>query len=554
MIGLLARRTLGDRPRRTAMLLLGLGIAVGVMITLLSIGDAVLEQSRDKDIVGGGDLVLLPAGIDVEVMKVGGVTGMYFTLDNARYIFRQVLSGPRFASKVAAVTPDFADLPLAAASPALVDKVVYVRKAGVGAAGVEVDANTRRGATAGASPAGAAEPVQALAHGFIPSLDAAAGGPTARFASQGIEWKDSEADRHWADPPMDVLYNELDRFHLPASGQADIERWGEWLYFNFTDPVTDTFGYVSYIVGNDIAAGAGRAAPLLQIQSPGVPPRKFDTDMPVSQDDVSLSRVDLRFGAHTTAQFRDGSWQLRLGWETDAGPVRGTLTVTPVRDLYFPPVVIHESERFVSGYTVPAVRAHVSGVITAPGVQLELRDAPGYHDHNWGTWRNVHWDWGTSSTDEYALLYGRVLHAEIPSGQSGPALFLMLSRARTADARGGLLGLFRPTEITYEWQDSNGLPGDPTQLPTRITIVAECDGHPVGAVAASDPDRIHVVIDVTHVASTPPNEANDAASRLVFLQARGAYHVTARIAGNEVRFDAPGFSEVFVTSNPSAIQ
>ena len=65
MIWMLARRTLGDRPRRTAMLMLGLGIAVGVMITLLSIGQAVLLQARDKDLVGGGDLVVLPAGIDV---------------------------------------------------------------------------------------------------------------------------------------------------------------------------------------------------------------------------------------------------------------------------------------------------------------------------------------------------------------------------------------------------------------------------------------------------------------------------------------------------------
>ena len=40
------------------------------MITLLSIGEAVLEQSRDKDLVGGGDLVLLPEGVDVEVAKV----------------------------------------------------------------------------------------------------------------------------------------------------------------------------------------------------------------------------------------------------------------------------------------------------------------------------------------------------------------------------------------------------------------------------------------------------------------------------------------------------
>ncbi len=526
MIGLLARRTLSDRPRRTAMLLLGLGIAVGVMITLLSIGDAVLEQARDKDLVGGGDLVLLPPGIDIEVMKVGGVTGMYYLLDNARYIYRQVLSGPRFAETFASVHPEFADLPLAAASPTLADKVVYTRKVSA-AAGTEI--------------------VQARAHGTIPSLDRAAGGPSARFAAQGIEWHDTEADRNWADPPVDVLYNELDRFHLPAPGQADIERWAEWLYFNFTDPETDTYGYVSYIAGNDIAGGAGRAGPLLQIQKPDAPPLKYGAEFPLAPSDISLTRVDLRFGEGTTAQFRDGAWRLRLDWMTDDGPVRGDLSVRPVRDLYFPPFLIHETQRFVSGYTVPAVRAYVSGFIAAPGVRLELRDAPGYHDHNWGTWRQVHWDWGTSSTDDYALLYGRVLHPELRAAQSDPSVFLMLSKARLPEARGGLLGLFRPRKITYEWQDPEpGLPGDPVHVPRRIVMNAGPAPGQAALASTSGADSVNVVIDVTRVASTAPNDEDE--TGLVFLQMRGDYTVTARVGSEQVRFTSSGFAEVFVPS------
>ena len=97
-----------------------------------------------------------------------------------------------------------------------------------------------------------------------------------------------------------------------------------------------------------------------------------------------------------------------------------------------------------------------------------LDGAPGYHDHNWGTWRQVHWDWGTSSTEEYALLYGRVQHPELRANRSGDAVFLMLSQARSIDARGGLLGLFRPSDIEVDWESATRLPGEPVRVPKRI--------------------------------------------------------------------------------------
>jgi hypothetical protein len=117
MIGILARRNLSLRPWRSALLLGGFGLGVGVMVVLLAIGEAMLTQARDERLVGGGDVTVLPEGIDVEVMKTGGVGGLFFSINNARFLDLQLLSSPRFSAETRAVAPQIAD------------KVLYLRTA-----------------------------------------------------------------------------------------------------------------------------------------------------------------------------------------------------------------------------------------------------------------------------------------------------------------------------------------------------------------------------------------------------------------------------------------
>src|SRR5262245_55103461 len=102
---LLLRRTFAGRPKRTILFLIGYALATAVMITLLSVGEAVLLQSQDKDILGGGDLILVPQGIDIESLKVGGVQAMYYTIPQARFVVRQILQGSRFGDEIASVSP-----------------------------------------------------------------------------------------------------------------------------------------------------------------------------------------------------------------------------------------------------------------------------------------------------------------------------------------------------------------------------------------------------------------------------------------------------------------
>src|SRR5450759_3605396 len=76
------------------------------MIVLLSIGEAMLSQARNEKLVGGGTITVLPEGLDVEVMKTGGIGGLFFSIDHASFLYRQVLAGPRYRGEVAAVAAE----------------------------------------------------------------------------------------------------------------------------------------------------------------------------------------------------------------------------------------------------------------------------------------------------------------------------------------------------------------------------------------------------------------------------------------------------------------
>src|SRR2546423_13707858 len=116
MIATLAFRHLLVRKLRSLFLLAGFSLGVGVMIVLLSVGQAMLEQSRDASLVGGGEVTVLPQGIDVEAMRTGGLSGMFFSIDRARFLTRQILGGARQHSLVRVV------------SPAIENKLLYLRR------------------------------------------------------------------------------------------------------------------------------------------------------------------------------------------------------------------------------------------------------------------------------------------------------------------------------------------------------------------------------------------------------------------------------------------
>ena len=213
MLLTLAFRHLWVRKIRSLFLLFGFSLGVGVMVVLLSVGEAMLDQSRDVSLIGGGEVTILPQGIDIDAMRTGGAGGMFFTIDRARFLTRQVLGGDRHADLVRTV------------SPALEGKLVYLCKSGP-----------------------ACRPTAVRAGGEIPSRAGAVG---AGLDVLRGTWRDSRADSDYIAPSSQRLYDELDRFHVPRRADSS---WAEWQYYNVvTGP--EEWWYVTYLVGGAVPDG-----------------------------------------------------------------------------------------------------------------------------------------------------------------------------------------------------------------------------------------------------------------------------------------------------------
>ena len=115
--------------------------------------------------------------------------------------------------------------------------------------------------------------------------------------------------------------------------------------------------------------------------------------------------------------------------------------VTPARGAYYPGAALVSGET-ISGYVVPALRADATGRVCVVAACEQLNGAQSYHDHNWGVWRGVTWEWGAARPGSYTLLYGRIELADITAASQPLFAYLVDSL--------GFLSVFRPREIRYE--------------------------------------------------------------------------------------------------------
>ncbi len=476
VITTLAFRHLRVKPLRSLFLLFGFSLGVGVMVVLLSVGEAMLDQSRDVALVGGGEMTVLPEGIDVEAMRSGGLSGMFFGIDRARYLTRVIFGGPRHADVVSAV------------APAIENELVYL--------------------------ATARDTVAVRAGGEIPSRAAAVG---AALDIRAGQWRDTPADSAWIAPTRQQLYDELDRFHIPVRRDST---WGEWHYFNVvTGP--GEWWYVSYLVGGEVPDGRWGGQLLITRRRPDGRYERFTADVPAERIRFDTMRADLTLG-ESSVQQRNGEYRLRARARGPAGSVEADLLVRPLPRRYFPPAELRADD-FLSGYVVPGLAARASGRLCVGGRCAPVEDAPAYHDHNWGVWRDVTWAWGAANGSSLSFLYGGVYAPD--SATSAAPFFLAL-----ADSMGARQVLrFR----TIGYQGSRPAGGERgVRAPERFELVA-----------ARDADTVRLRVGVTDVQATRMRAAG--LSRF-FLQMRGAWRLEGRIGGEAVVDSGAGFFETFV--------
>jgi hypothetical protein len=480
VITTLAFRHLWVKKRRSLFLLLGYGLGVGVMIVLLSVGTAMLSQSRDVSLVGGGQVTVLPQGIDVEAMRTGGVSGMFFGIDRARFLTRQLLGGPRHAQMVEAV------------SPVIENKLVYLGRGG--------------------------RVVAARAGGEIPSRAAAVGAGLDLLAGR---WPDSPADSAWIAPTADQLYDEMDRFHLPATADSS---WGEWHYFNVATGPSEWW-YLTYLIGGQVRRGRWGGQLLLSHRRPDGGFDRYQASFPAAEVAFDTTGANVALGENTVRQ-ENGVYSLRARAMGPGGPVTIDLGVRPDRNRYFPPVELRQG-RYPSGYVVPALSARASGRICVAGRCTRIRGAPAYHDHNWGVWRNVTWDWGAARGRTFNVLYGAIYTPDdlrtAPAGT--PRVFVALVDTL------GVRQIFRARGVEYRGslQKANGAG---VSAPAGLRFMATRDG-----------DTVEVTVRVLDYHATTMTAAGAGRN---FLQMRGTFQLEGLLDGQAVSDTGSGFFETYV--------
>jgi len=505
MIGQLALRNITYRPWRSVLLFVGFGVGVAVMIVLLSIGEAMLSQARNEKLVGGGTITVLPEGLDVEVMKTGGVGGLFFSIDHASFLYHQVLASPRYRGEIAAVAPQ------------IEGRLLYVRTAD-----------------------GHEFPVHAS--GDIPSATAAVGA-----APEIVEgkWENDDADRRWVAPTLVELRNDIDRFHVPSDSVANRDTWAEWHYFNVLSPDRKRWAFISFIVGGDVT-GTGWGGQIgITLREQDGATRRFAARFDDSLVRFSTSDANLVFGdSDVVVILPDGDYQVRAAAREENGApgrISVALRVHPAPYAYFPGVAMG-SGGFVSGYTVPALRASAAGSLCVDGRCEQLSDAQSYHDHNWGVWRGVTWDWGAARAGQYTFLYGRVYPGD--SAASIPPVLVYLVDSL------GFRAVFRPKMISYE--DTRTLRIGPSVL--RVPSRARFEDSRGG-----DTLRVDIAVEDAIATDTRPNRngkqqigeaergdplKSEKASPF-FIQMKGTARITGRLDGQPLSGTGTGFFETY---------
>lgn len=456
MIGRLAFRSLTAHPIRSGVLAAGFGVGVAVMAILLGIAGIVLEQAQAPALAGGGD-----------------VTIRLSLAAPARLVLSGTLQSEALRHRVrAAGASHSTDLYLLSNGKA----------------------------------------TRVEAHGGIPSLERAVGDPE---SLQVPAWRDTEADAAWAHDSPDKVLRQVDRFHGVPDAPAWSGSWAEWLYFNGRS--ADARFYLTFLAGPRTTGDMRSAAVRLQIERNGVM-ETFGATTEVPAADFTHA-PDLSIGA-SSVKLDGMRYHIHLD-VTDARQRRafGDLTIEASPGRLVPPLEIAGARGWRTGYVVPVMSGTLDGMLTIDGEPVSLAGGTGYHDHNWGFWQGVSWQWGQAQQGDLSIIFGRVFP---PRDAADP------------DTIPGFVGVLGP----------DGPLGYATDV--RITETNDDRGRPqrIAVRARSTSIEIDLTFDVASSVTTSMTRG-PLGQNVDFLQMRGEYSVAGRAGTRSIDFRAQGAAETF---------
>jgi hypothetical protein len=321
----------------------------------------------------------------------------------------------------------------------------------------------------------------------------------------------------------------------------------EWLYFN--GQAGSTRFYLTFLIGPVGENGRRVAGVRLQLDRGGRIENYGETTE-VDPNEVLATAPELTVGANrirldgdryvvsfvmgpgtvtpqTAADSAMGQQPTRRRPRRGPAGAVGEIVLAARRGHSLPPLTITGARGWVSGYVVPVMSGALDGTIRVGDETLTLAGGTGYHDHNWGFWEGVSWQWGQVQHDGLSILYGRVFP---------PA------DAADANRIPGFLMVLGP----------DGPLGQATRVTIDETIEPTLDRPNRIAVRGNSPSLdLRLEVDVESAIRTPWR-SSPLADGLDFPQMRGRYRVSGKAGDRALDFDAPGAAETFRSSGAAS--
>ena len=337
------------------------------------------------------------------------------------------------------------------------------------------------------------------------------------------------------------LLGQSAHFRRPPVLDARAALHKEWLHFCVLGPGVEAI--INFSVMGDTGPGAIPGAEIarvvLLVRAAGTWDGEVAT-IPMRDVRLQAGRVDAVFG-NSTVRFEDGGFVIDAAIAEKG--LRAELRLVPLTMPLFRP-----NTPLVDGpmHWLVAPRLAASGTITAGGTDYVVRDAPAYHDHNWGKWLWGHdfaWQWGFGLPEKIDSPWSFVLVRIIDRGRNrdlGEDLFVWRGDRqhrifREQEIRISPTGYLRREQVARFPRAVGLIAPESTDVPREVEIVAEAGGDSLVCHFQSEDVAQLLIPNETDLGLTIINEVS------------GRVSLAGNIRGETVRMNGRGFFEFLTT-------
>lgn len=348
--------------------------------------------------------------------------------------------------------------------------------------------------------------------------------------------------------------SDADVFHPEL---ADSPLYNEWHYFNIIDEEQN----VSIVCVFKLNGGIGAAEVLLGYYVDGQNPDAFFGMYPIDLAEYYSQTPDVKI-AKSTVNLTPQGYCVHI--ESDDG--------SRVFDALFKPEVepapLFSASDFPSVYgggvinwMVASAKMKVNGELSVGEDTYTLKNARGYHDHNWGCWYwgdDLGWDWGQVTQTKSSLNGNDVGGYSISFGN--------ITDANHMESINSVLNVCKNKKIIAEFNDDeihvehpllytdgiipiapkydSFLPAVLFPLPLKTNIIA---------TSGSNDDCLNIEFSTLPTNSVPLPvgviDENGIVKYRIIWEMIGTYNVEGEIDGKPISYTADGFME-YVSGEP----